>query len=136
MIRLLELHDFSTELFWRVYDDGILRPHFIVNDVFWWATSDAEEIVPEHWEILQQASKDLFELQSQRKISSLEFQRPPSPRDPTYDPLDWPVLMIDVLYTARVRRMRPQRPWLNSRSPAMRKVFEACGPDRDPREEG
>lgn len=116
VMRILEQHDMTGELFWRVYDEDVLHPYFTVNDAFWWATSDAEEIVPEHMDILQQASADLLALDTES--------------------FDAPLSLIAELYAARVRGMRPQRPWLELRTPVIRELFETCGPERTSLEEG
>jgi hypothetical protein len=41
-----------------------------------------------------------------------------------------------MLWVCRKRGMRPQHPWNNSFSDEEKKLFNACGPERDPKEEG
>ena len=101
--------DAHGDLFWRI-DDGTLTFYAMCNDVFWWATSDCEPITEGTLPLLEQT---LVDLQS----------------------LGQPLYLAE-LYSARARGMRPQRKWLRAEQGALRALFEACGPERDPEEEG
>lgn len=41
-----------------------------------------------------------------------------------------------MLWTCRKRNMRPQLPWYKEFSEEEKKLFDACGPARDPKDEG
>ncbi len=105
--------DIQGSLFWRVYDG---KPKLLAtcNDTFWWATADCEEITPENVDVLEQALRDIESL----------------------DERSGAVIYMDELFVARVRKMRPQRPWYMGKSPAVAALFDACGPERDRADEG
>jgi hypothetical protein len=58
LLKILAKHDGHEDVFWREDKEGEL--HFCVNtnDVFYWATSDAEEILDEDLDDLEQAYND------------------------------------------------------------------------------
>ncbi|MEO6131889.1 MAG: hypothetical protein ABIQ02_08565 [Saprospiraceae bacterium] len=113
--------DSHEELYWKVE-----RPNFkffaICNDVFYWGTADLEEILPEDVELLRECWYDL------KKIGE--------------------AYMLATLFSARKRKMRPQYPMgrIYDREnkcytgdmwkPELRALFDACGPERDSKDEG
>ena len=103
--------DCHDALFWRSELGARLELFAMCNDVFYWATADAEPITRETLPILEQALADLKAI------------------DKTW--------ALSELYAARVRKLRPQRPWLKLRKdPELVELFMACGPERDPKDEG
>jgi hypothetical protein len=117
-------------VFWRT-DGGNAPLTFIANcnDVFWWATADGEKITPENISILEKCADDLLLVQKQAK---------PYVSGQT-EPMDEDQLApghLSSLFAARVRKMRPQRPYFRYCGEQLKKLFEACGPERDPKDEG
>jgi hypothetical protein len=76
-----------------------------VSDVFWWGTSDMEEITPATLPVLEQTFRDLKYL------------------DETYD--------LAVLYAARIRKMRPQGAAYEYHSVEVQALLNECGPRRE-----
>jgi hypothetical protein len=120
VLRAWERCDLYDELLWRVKDDGV-RFFAMCSDVFYWGTADCEEIADDDVTLLEATADDLLAL------------------DATFE--------LPVLFCARKRGMRPQTPWGRSKdldlrythdnlSPAVRALFDACGPVRDPKDEG
>lgn len=107
-------------LYWHVKDG---RVHFaaMCSDTFHWASADAEEIRPDDVPLLRSCLTDL------QRLDGIA---------PAYLP---------ELYAARRRGMRPMRLylWPKRQAPALaegwaavRDLFLACGPERDPATEG
>lgn len=112
--RVLTAFDAADEhgaLFWRIGLDvpGQLVLYAMCNDLFWWATADAEPITSENIDLLEQTQRDIADLNG---------------------------VMLSDLFSARARKMRPQRPFLDKQPEAIRALFEACGPERDRKDEG
>jgi len=106
-------YDMSSELWWRC--DGEFAPvTFLINcnDLFAWATADAEELTIADLPMLRQAIEDC------QSVSAVH------------------VVYADTLFVCRKRGMRPQSPWYRNVSENMRDLFNACGPYRDPKDEG
>ena len=84
------------------------------NDMFWWATADAEEVTAADLPALQQAYDDLEKCGDCNEV---------------YAPQLW---------VARKRGMRPQTPWWNREKidGPVRALFLAAGPERDRKDEG
>lgn len=106
-------------LMWRRTDDGI-RFSAMCSDTFAWASADAELIEPEDVPLLRQCLADL------------------KAADPQLGECDLP-----ELFAARKRGMRPMRLFLYPKReredpgwPAVRELFLAAGPERDPATEG
>lgn len=97
------------EIFWNVEGEDI-RFYALCNDTFWWATADAEQITPGNVDVLESVINDL-------RACASESDRVPE------------VYMAD-LFAARVRKMRPQRPFYKKLSPSVAKLFDECGPAR------
>ena len=111
LVRVLEIFDeagMHGDLFWRVKDDAV-KLYAMCNDTFYWGVANAEEITPERLPILEQAAKDAQAIDTS--------------------------LLVE-LYAARVLGMRPQRAWFKGKSEAVTALFEACGPERDTKDEG
>ena len=104
------LHDM---LFWRT--DGEYAPiTFFVNcnDLFYWATADLEVINPDNFPEIERAMKDV----GARPVSSESL-----------DGLS--------LFCARSRKMRPQK-CAYPEDKKLWPLFNACGPERTPEDEG
>jgi len=129
-------------IWWRT--DGEYAPvTFFVNcnDLFHWATADAEKLTPENLPELRQAVADV---RAARGVPTGHFPR--LDRDATNEErnkeaADWSCWydaggMGADLFCARVRKMRPQRPCYERWPPELHPLFDACGPERDRKEEG
>ena len=86
-----------------------------VNDVFWWATADLEEITPENIEELERAFADCQEAGGYVGTA-----------------------YGHVLFAARQRAMRPQQPAYpkDADMAGICVLFDAAGPVRDRKDEG
>lgn len=119
------LHTFARcdtyDLFWKVNgDDAWIGA--LCNDVFYWATADVEEITPTDFDLLDSCADDLLAIDEGGYLPEL--------------------------FCARKRKMRPQTPWGrtyvanpgryegDNLDPRLRALFDACGPPRDPKDEG
>lgn len=103
--------DACGEIWWRT--DGKFAPvTFLINcnDLFYWASADCEEVNPENIHILKQAIEDSKELTDSHHAL--------------------------LLFCARVRNMRPQRPYYKYFSDGMKKLMDEAGPWRWPGSEG
>lgn len=107
-------HGMAEMITWRT-DEEYAPVTFWVNcnDLFYWATSDGEDITPENLPVLKQAFVDL---------------------ESAYPHMGkcW----AGELFAARVRGMRPQRRVLDKYHESIRPLFLAAGPERDPASEG
>lgn len=106
-ITAMSPNDLCGELYWRV--DGEYAPiTFLLDcsDTFHWATADCEPLTEHNIHILEKAVADI---------------RAISPSDVYWAP---------ELFAARVRRMRPMQA-AYPRNPALRPLFDTCGPPRD-----
>lgn len=104
-------------IMWMARTDGTIHFGAPCSDVFWWATADWEEIGEEDMPLFRQCMADL------------------DATDEHY--------MVEILYAARKRGMRPMSLWLGIRgdrawqhSRELFDMFLAAGPERDPKEEG
>lgn len=111
--------DTFQSLMWRRTDVGH-RFSAMCSDTFAWGTADAEIIEPEDVPLLEQCLADLKQA------------------DPQLGECDLP-----ELFAARKRGMRPMRLFLypkhgphSDKWPAVRELFLAAGPERDPATEG
>jgi hypothetical protein len=99
----------NEDVWWRT--DGEYAPITLLvncNDVFWWATSDCEEITPDNIEVLEQAVSDVKAATGSNRCA------------------DW-------LFVCRVRAMRPQGACYDERyiPKPLWPLFDACGPERE-----
>ena len=113
LLRVFRAIDFDhcDAIWWRT--DGEYAPVTIFvncNDLFYWATADAERLTPENIAEFEKALADM------EKIGE-RFRGP-------------------ELFCARVRKMRPQPPCYRGWTPEVAALFDACGPARDPKECG
>ena len=99
------------------------------NDLFWWATADGEYITPDNLPILLKAVQDV------RAALGVPSEPGGADRERWERWYDAPSFAGE-LFAARVREMRPQRPCYKSYPPELVPLFDACGPERDPKEEG
>lgn len=98
LLKLIAEHDQCEELYWTEE----LSFHILCNDVFWWGTSDAEEVTENDLSDLEQALKDGG------------FVNGP------------------LLYCARRREMRPQGAYYKHLEKGSWHLFDECGPSRCP----
>lgn len=111
MMQRVVAMDIAEELFYFAREDGTLCMAVNCNDLFYWATSDAEDITPDNIEELEKAMADV---------------KTASPNDNDF---------VDhgmSLFACRVRKMRPQPPCYKTITPELHALFNACGPERDP----
>lgn len=97
----------NCEMIWWRTDTEYAPITFFVNcnDLFWWATSDAETVTPENIHLLEESIKDVEAVDD---ISELAGD----------------------LFCCRSRKMRPQGA-AYSKDKRFWPLFDACGPDRD-----
>lgn len=114
--RVLETTQFwlCSSLFWRYDKDDELAFFITCNDVFYWGTADVEELTPDNIAVLEQAISDV--------------------KDTNENAEEW----ATDLFCARIRGMRPQRPYFKylDDKPKLQALFLAAGPERDPASEG
>lgn len=99
-----ETENFDGALFWRVD----MRPGYSreitlfaeCNDLFYWATADAEEITKDDIPLLRRTLKDL------KRLDATE--------------------VLGHLFAARKRKLRPQRPCYRGMGPALAALYDAC----------
>lgn len=106
--------DLCDEFFWRT--DGTYAPLTIfanVSDCFYWGCGDTEEITPENIGAFEQAVKDAREADTH-----------------------YGYIYSQMLFACRIRKMRPQGCWYENFNPSLAALFDACGPERDPKEFG
>jgi len=113
MVDILAVYDACDErdgLTWRV-DQGEVTFLAVCSDCFWWATADVEPIAAEDIPLLQRTASELKDMDQ---------------------------MWLSELFAARKRGMRPMRATYKSphMSDKLRALFDACGPERDPRSEG
>lgn len=105
LLEIMDRHDATDEMFWRKQSDGTFRFLIICNDLFWWGTSDCEEVTAADLETLDQAYKDAAEADQ-----------------------SW---YGGRLYAARKRQMRPQAAYFQYFDDTIAELFKAAGPHRD-----
>ncbi len=115
VLRLFSLDetDCYSMLFWRCKEAGGVEFFVIVNDVFWWATADLEPIMPKDLPVIRQAIEDVRRVAGSNAGMCEAFE----------------------LWAARKRKMRPQQP-AYPQDERLRALFDECGPERAPTEEG
>jgi hypothetical protein len=110
---LAELDCYSEPIYWACHGDYAPITFFVnCNDLFYWATADAEKLTPEDMPALKQAIADVIEITGKTDIY-IGFE----------------------LWCARKREMRPQQP-AYPKDEQLRALFDACGPPRTSTEEG
>lgn len=112
VLRLFSETDCYSDLHWFC-EDNTVKFYVIVNDIFWWATADMEQIMPDDLPALRQSVADV-----QAIVGS-----------------DIGISQAFTLWAARKRKMRPQQP-AYPQDERLRALFDACGPARKPEEEG
>lgn len=107
-------NELCSDLWWRPGAGGFLEIFVRCNDMFWWATADAEEVTVADLPSLQQAYADL------EKCGNCNEAYAPQ------------------LWVARKRGMRPQTPWWSREKfeDVVQALFLAAGPERDRKDEG
>jgi hypothetical protein len=98
------------------------------NDLFYWACADGEDITPENLPALTQAVTDVR--------SALGVSEQPVASDAAWDRWYTAGGLGAKLFAARIRGLRPQRPYYASFPASLHPLFDACGPERDPKDEG
>lgn len=125
--------DLWESFWWRT--DGEYAPvTFFVNcnDLFYWACADGETLTPENLPALLTALEDV------RRAQGLPTGEWPRARDMKdgWDEHWHSGSWAAQLFCARVRGMRPQRPCYRSMPEKLKPLFDACGPERNPKDEG
>ena len=126
-------------IWWRT-DSKYAPVTFFVdcNDLFYWAYADSEKITAENFPLIKQAVDDVaaalnvcdprYRYRSKEEaVGTVESM---------YDA--WRVAGSHAadLFCARVRQMRPQRPCYKRYPDSLKPLFDACGPERDPKTDG
>lgn len=123
--RVLDVYDKADcheQLYWRVEPEKVVLLA-LCNDLFWWGTADAEEITLENVAILEQTFTDLNKIEYDiNQVIATKGHLP--------------ITYFSELFAARSRKMRPQQPCYETMSPEIATLFNACGPERDPKTEG
>lgn len=125
-------------LWWRT--DGEYAPvTFFVNcnDLFYWASADCETLTPDNLPLLLQAVKDVrvafgVDVHDSRELLDGKTGVP----DERWNNWFHSGGHGASLFCARVRGMRPQRPVMRKLDARLLPLFEACGPERDRKDEG
>lgn len=108
VLNTFEVADCHDLLFWRCQPDGSIKFAAMCNDVFWWATADAEDIEEEDLPLLQQTLRDLKEIDQRHYLPEL--------------------------YAARKRKLRPQGAFYDAAKAddkGLSELFDAAGPPRE-----
>lgn len=125
VLRVFENADSYDSVFWRT--DGEHAPitfFALCNDVFWWATADAEKITEENVGLLESTARELIEIDSKERAS--HACHPCT----NLDAHSHPTIYLESLFAARCRKMRPQRPFMKNMKDPILSLFLACGPER------
>jgi|SRR5690349_21361769 len=146
--------DDHPEFWWRT--DGEYAPLTLFincNDVFYWACADAEELTPENIHIYEKTYSDLDSIIPD-EARTKENQVDGPIRDEWLKRMTRRISImshVDTLFCARIRGMRPQQPcyprgmvWKGNKKeynkdydlPEICALYDACGPERDPKDEG
>lgn len=104
-LEILKLLTEANDEFCGFYRNGKIRIFINTNDIFYWATSDLDFVEELDLPLLRQSVEDC-------KAAG---------------DVGWG----DILFAARKRGMRPQTCVMKSMSEEVRKLFEACGPERE-----
>lgn len=107
LLKILAKHDGHEDVFWREDKEGELHFFVNINDVFYWATSDAEKILDEDLDDLEQAYNDSREAGKYR-IG----------------------IYGSLLWVCRKLKMRPQGAYFYHISEEEWPLFLAAGPPR------
>lgn len=118
VLRLQDEYDcYGDPIYWATHDQYAPITFFVnCNDLFWWATADAEKLTPEDIPMLRQAILDV----KATGVFTLDLEN--------YE-------LGCELWCARKRGMRPQQP-AYPKDERLQALFDACGPARSPAEEG
>lgn len=125
--------DLWESIWWRTDDEYAPVTFFAnCNDLFYWATADTEKLTPENLPLLGQALADV------RVAFGVPVGEWPRGRDFKEGWDEWRNAGSHAvsLFCARVRQMRPQRPYYKHIPDKLKPLFDACGPERDPKDEG
>lgn len=128
-----DVGDLWESIWWRT--DGEYAPvTFFVNcnDLFYWACADLERLTPENLPLLLVALDDVRHAQG---LPRGEWPRNLDIKD-GWDEWHAAGAWASSLFCARIRGMRPQRPCYRGMPDKLKPLFDACGPERDPKSEG
>lgn len=93
VLRVLRDLDERDACHFSVEPDGSISPYTLVNDVFYWACSDAEAITPENVAEYERAAADF------QRLIPRTLENVSAACNGSWD--------VGVLFTCRVRKMRP-----------------------------
>lgn len=116
-------HEYSPVTFW-----------VNCNDLFYWACADSEAITPKNFDQLKIAVDDVALYLGAKDPSEGKYE--PEGWSERYDLWKKVGSIAADLFCARVRGMRPQRPCYKRYPEEVKPLFDACGPERDPKSEG
>lgn len=108
VLKTISNADLIRSLLYGDYEDkGQINFAILCNDLFWWATADAESLTPDNLPILKQCIEEVEKLDEHGRA----FE-------------------ADILFCCRIRKMRPQKPYYKSIPEKLHPLFDACGPER------
>lgn len=105
VLRLWEQADLYEDIHWHVDPDGSVRLYANCSDLFYWATADSEEIVPDDLPLLERTLADLKAV------------------DAAYN--------LPELFVARKRKLRPQKPCYKHFDVPVAALFDACSTEKE-----
>lgn len=106
IFRVTDKYD-DYDLWWRT--DGEYAPVTMIvncNDLFFWASADAETITADNIDEFEQAYEDAAKADEHGECYA------------------------QILFCCRVRKMRPQKPYYKHIPEPLHGLFNACGPER------
>ncbi len=110
ILRVLRATAFEhcDDLWWRTDNEYAPVTFFVnCNDLFFWASADLEKVTKDNIADLEQAYIDA------------------DLADPELG-----TVYASLLFCARMRKMRPQKPYYKSLPVLLHPLFNACGPER------
>lgn len=119
------------DIWWRTNDECAPITFFVdCRDLFYWETADAVCLTPENLPALKQAVTDV------RAALGLPMRRRLDMGKDDYRDWFYAGGVGANLFCARERKMRPWRGGYERIPPKARLLFDACGPERDRKDEG
>jgi hypothetical protein len=104
--RLSAISNSYGSFFWNFDEDNKLRILANCNDLFFWGSSDCEELNPENIDVFEKAIEDM------KSISGSIYRSV-------------------ELFCSRVREERPQGAYYKYLNKEEAVLFDACGPERE-----
>lgn len=100
--------EYTDALWWRTYDDDVLRLYVLCSDLFHWGTADMEEITDANVQSLADTIAECEAILGRYRADD-----------------------APLLWCARQRGMRPQGAYYKHLDEALWPLFDAAGPERE-----